>query len=96
MGWLYIPANSWAPTFKTYSDLIGTDATAKLVRAYAGEQIEVNEPGSWLDAHRNRSILRTWTEDQWISTERVGWLHGVTGRHVRNIVRGTPRCRTTA
>ncbi|WP_230201292.1 hypothetical protein [Xanthomonas euvesicatoria] len=93
VGWLYIPANSWAPTFKTYSDLIGADATAKLVRAFAGDQLEINEPGTWIDARRNASILRTWQapEQRHLTTPMIGWLYGITGRQIQNIVRGIPR-----
>ncbi|MEA9756706.1 hypothetical protein VDG64_16580 [Xanthomonas campestris pv. raphani] len=93
VGWLYIPATEWAPTFKTYNGLIGTEATAKLMLAFGGDQLEITEPGSWLDAHRNASILRTWQapEQRHLTTPMVGWLHNVTGRTVQNIVRGIPR-----
>ncbi|WP_228729233.1 hypothetical protein [Xanthomonas euvesicatoria] len=93
VGWLYVPAHTWAPTFATYTALIGADATSKLMRAYGGDQLEINEPGSWLDARRNASILRTWQspEQRHLTTPMVGWLYGITGRQIQNIVRGIPR-----
>ncbi|WP_236494138.1 hypothetical protein [Xanthomonas phaseoli] len=91
VGYLYVPVHRWAPTFRVYSELIGEEAASFLVADFAGTQLEICEPGSWLDAHRNRAILRTWKEEAWISTERVGWIHGITGRQVRNIVRGIQR-----
>ncbi|AAM36524.1 hypothetical protein GUF72_13330 [Xanthomonas citri pv. citri] len=93
MGWLYIPSNQWAPTYATYTALIGQADTEKLIAAFAGDQLEINEPGSWLDARRNASILRTWQapEQRHLTTPMVGWLHNVTGRTVQNIVRGIPR-----
>ncbi|AGH77154.1 hypothetical protein QT562_15250 [Xanthomonas citri pv. citri] len=93
VGWLYIPSNQWAPTYATYTALIGQADTEKLIAAFAGDQLEINEPGSWLDARRNASILRTWQapEQRHLTTPMVGWLHNVTGRTVQNIVRGIPR-----
>ncbi|MEA0709483.1 hypothetical protein QYZ15_21695 [Xanthomonas campestris pv. campestris] len=96
VGYLYVPANSWAPTHATYTALIGADATSKLMRAFAGDQLEICEPGSWLDARRNASIIRTWkaAEQRHLTTGMVGWLFQISGRQVQNIVRGIPRAAT--
>ncbi|WP_407471440.1 hypothetical protein ABFU14_12795 [Xanthomonas campestris pv. raphani] len=93
VGWLYVPANTWAPTYATYTALIGQDATEKLVHAFGGDQLEINEPGSWLDARRNASVIRTWraADQRHLTTGMVGWLFQISGRQVQNIVRGIPR-----
>lgn len=92
-GTIYVPERPRGSSFDRLVAIIGNDGASKLVATIGGSELRFGSCAAFSNRVRDASVKQYWRDSK-MTVARIGWMHMITERQVRNICVGEPRAKS--